>query len=180
MASISPELQEIADQFSAEFGSLSPEQINWKPNPESWSVGQCLEHLILTNTAYFPQLDEIASGNRQNSFWQQWSPFTGMGGRFLINALRSDEKKYKVPSQKISPPSEIDGAIVTAFLENQKSLIEKTEACANADIAKTVLSSPFMGAMTQALGDVLTIFVEHEKRHFRQAQRVMQAEGFPK
>ena len=35
------------------FGSLSAEQLNWKPAPDRWSVAQCLEHLINTNLLHF-------------------------------------------------------------------------------------------------------------------------------
>jgi hypothetical protein len=28
---------------------LNPEQPNWQPGPGAWSVGQCLEHLCITN-----------------------------------------------------------------------------------------------------------------------------------
>ena len=31
---------------------LSDEQLNWKPRPESWSVGQCLDHLAVINPFY--------------------------------------------------------------------------------------------------------------------------------
>ena len=32
--------------------SLTPRQLNWKPSPAEWSVGQCLEHLSIANEVY--------------------------------------------------------------------------------------------------------------------------------
>jgi hypothetical protein len=29
--------------------TLTPRQLNWKPRPETWSVGQCLDHLCVAN-----------------------------------------------------------------------------------------------------------------------------------
>jgi hypothetical protein len=31
---------------------LSPQQLNWKPGEDLWSVGQCLQHLHATNEVY--------------------------------------------------------------------------------------------------------------------------------
>lgn len=180
MASIAPELQNIADRISTEFGSLTPAQVNWKPNPESWSVGQCLEHLIITNELFFNTFDRIAAGKRRNSFWEQWSPLSGIGGRFLVRSLRSDEKKYKVPTRRIAPPSDVAPDIVAKFVVHQKRLIEKTESCRDADPEKTILTSPFMPLMTYSLAHTLEIFIEHESRHFRQAKRVTEMQEFPR
>ena len=44
----------ISEKVGSTFGKLSAEQINWKPNAKSWSIGQCFEHLIVTNELYFP------------------------------------------------------------------------------------------------------------------------------
>jgi hypothetical protein len=35
---------------------LGVEQLNWQPARGCWSVGQCLEHLCITNEAYLPAI----------------------------------------------------------------------------------------------------------------------------
>ena len=49
------ELRTISDDARASFGSLSGEQLNWKPAADSWSVAQCLDHLIRTNEQFYPE-----------------------------------------------------------------------------------------------------------------------------
>lgn len=180
MKEIISELEKISADAQSKFGSLSPEQINWRPSAESWSVGQCFEHLIKTNKLFYDELDKIASGERKNSFWENWSPLTSFGGKFLIKSLKSDERKFKAPTQKIVPPSEIDGDIIEQFSAHQREVIEKIKRTENADWRKTVITSPFMKLMTYSFADGVEVVVEHEKRHFRQAERVLQADGFPK
>ena len=121
----------------------------------------------------------MAAGTRRNTFWQNYSPLTGFFGRFLIKAVSEDSKKAKAPSQRIVPPSDIDADIVNRFAENVADVNAKINACANADLQKTVVSSPFLGLMTYRLDDAYTVLVEHTKRHIRQADRVMQSPGFP-
>ena len=33
---------------------LSEPQFNWRPSPEKWSIGECLEHLNVTARLYWP------------------------------------------------------------------------------------------------------------------------------
>ena len=177
---VTGELGKIIEDARTSFGSLSAEQLNWKPATDSWSVAQCLDHLIKTNEQFYPEFERLASGNRKNTLWQNYSPFTGMGGRWLVNTIKNDSKKVKAPSKDIVPPSDIPGGIVERFTANISDVVSKIEACPSVDLMKTVVSSPFASVLTYTLDDAYTVVVEHSKRHIRQAKRVMEMEGFPK
>ncbi len=174
------ELEEISQNAQKTFGNLSAEQINWRPSADGWSVGQCFEHLIKTNELFYAELDKIAGGARKNSFWENWSPLSTFGGKFLIKSLKSDERKFKAPTPKIVPPSEIDANIVEVFAAHQAEVLEKIKQTASIDWQKTIITSPFLKLMTYKLADGFRVVVEHERRHFRQAERVLQTEDFPK
>lgn len=177
--SILSELKKTADDATETFGPLTVEQLNWKPAEKSWSIAQCLDHLILTNEQFYPEFEKLASGARQNTLWQNYSPFTGFFGRFLIRAVTEDSKKAKAPSKSIVPPSALPADIVALFEKSIAEVSQRVTACAGADRVKTVVSSPFLAIMTYRLDDAYTVLVEHTKRHIRQAKRVMAAEGFP-
>lgn len=176
---VTTEMQKVADDASGSFGALSHEQLNWKPAEKSWSVAQCLDHVIRANSEFYPEFEKLASGKRKNSFWENWSPFSGMGGRFLINAVSEDSKKAKAPSKTIVPPSEIEADIVAKFAEHISEINKKIEACSGADREKTIVTSPFLAVFTYKLDDAFTVLVEHSKRHIRQAKRVTENGGFP-
>ena len=177
--SIISEMKAVAQDARATFGTLSNSQLNWKPGEKSWSVAQCLDHLIKTNEQFYPEFAELATGNRKNSFLENYSPLTGWAGRFLIKAVTEDSKKAKAPSKAVVPPSDIDAGIVDKFAEHIADVNEKIEAVADVDRKKTVVTSPFLAVFTYSLDDAYTVLVEHSKRHIRQAKRVMAAEGFP-
>jgi DinB superfamily len=176
---VTSEMSKIADDAKASFAQLSAKQLNWKPAEKSWSVGQCLDHIIKTNHEFDAEFDKLAAGTRKNSFWENYSPFSGWAGRFLINAVSEDSKKTKAPSSRIVPPSDIDADIVTRFADEIIEVNKKVEACEAADREKTIVTSPFLFVFTYKLDDAFTVLVEHSKRHVRQAKRVMQTEGFP-
>lgn len=174
------ELDAIATNAARTFGDFSAGQINWRPSEAGWSVGQCFDHLIKSNELFFGELDRIAGGGRRNSLLENWSPLSGFFGSLLKNSLKKDERKFKAPTRKIVPPSAIDAAIVEKFAAHQAELIEKIRRTKDADWHKVKVTSPFMALMTYRLADGYEIIVEHEKRHFRQAARVVQSADFPK
>ena len=175
---ITSDLRKVAADASETFGVLSAEQLNWK-SEQGWSVGQCFEHIVKANTEFYPEFEKLATGSRTNSFWETWSPFSGWGGRFLISAVSVDSKKAKAPSKRIVPASDIEPDIIERFASHIEDVSQKVEACANADRQKTVVTSPFLAIFTYSLDDAFTVLVEHTRRHFRQAKRVTEAEGFP-
>lgn len=179
MNKLIPELGKISTDSKQIFGELSSKQINWKPDAESWSVGQCFEHLIKSNELYFQDFDKIAEGIRRNSFYENYSPLSGFFGKLIANALKKDNQKTKTIPQAV-PPSEIDSQIIEKFAAHQADLIEKIAAMKNVDWRKIKLTSPFLKIATYNLSDTFQIIIEHEKRHFRQAERVMQAADFPR
>ncbi len=173
------EFQIISDNAQKTFGNFSAKQINWKPGAGGWSVGQCFEHLIKTNELFYGELEKIAGGSRKNSFLENYSPLSSFFGNLLINSLKKDARKFKAPSQKIVPPSEIDANIIENFAAHQAELIGKIKSTENSDWQKIKITSPFMKLMTYKLSDGFQVVVEHEKRHLRQATRVTTTEGFP-
>jgi hypothetical protein len=174
------QITEIGQRAELAFGHLSAEQINWKPSADGWSVGQCFEHLIKSNSLFFPELERVAGGGRKNSFLENYSPLSSFFGNLLVNSLKKDERKFKAPSKAIVPPSEIDASIVELFAAHQMDLIERVKSTETADWQKTKITSPFMKLITYTLADGFRVVLEHERRHVRQAERVVRAENFPK
>ena len=179
---VTKDLKTVADNSMAEFGGLSVEQLNWKRDEKSWSVAQCFDHLIVTHRLYFPLFEQLASGDVKMSFWQKFSPFSGFFGRFLIKGLDPKNLKKMKTTAKASPSSsEIDGEIIRRFCDHQLELIAAIKRLPDSiDPAKTIITSPLLGAITYSLDDAFTFVPMHCERHFDQAKRVTETAGFPK
>jgi len=52
------ETEAVAADAQRAFGHLNAQQLNWKPGADSWSVAQCLEHLLTANYAMFPAITD--------------------------------------------------------------------------------------------------------------------------
>ena len=177
-------LREAADEARGKFGALDAEQLNWKPSPEEWSVGQCLAHLLTTNQSYFETMKQVARGEKKNSLWERLTsktPMTQFFGEILVISLEPESKRKLKTTAKFQPPAEGVGAdVVERFAAQQDELAGLIEATRKQDLRSVVVTSPFSRFVTYRLLDAYRGIVAHERRHLAQARRVMEAEGFPR
>src|SRR5688572_28297984 len=67
---------------------LNPEQLNWRPSEDHWSVGQCLQHLYAANEVYLPAI-ATALDDRHPSPVQDVTPgWFGDGSSARISSHR--------------------------------------------------------------------------------------------
>jgi hypothetical protein len=175
------ELGRSGADAKAVFGSLSVEQLNWKPAPKSWSIAQCFDHLITTHSLYFPLFERLAKGDRKQTFWESASPLSGFFGRFLIRSLRPENlKPMKTTAKAMPSSSEIGGDIIDRYAAHQEQLIRAISGVpSDVDPAKTIITSPLMRLVTYSLQDCYDLLAVHCARHFNQAKRVMENNAFP-
>lgn len=172
------ELGAVTTEARKVFGSLSAAQLNWKPSQQQWSVGQCFEHLIKTNESFLPALELVRRGEYRSTLWQRVSPLSGLFGGLVLRGLASGRKVRA--SAAISPSaSGVSADIIERFAAHQGG-IEKLLAASRAEeLKRTIVTSPIAGFVTYSLFDACRIVVAHEHRHFEQARRVMNFQGFP-
>jgi DinB superfamily len=181
MNQIISELKRISAETENAFGKLTVEQINWKSSAEGWSIGQCFEHLIKINSEYFIDFESIIKGERKQSYWENYSPFSGFFGNLLFKTLSPKvERKLRAPKIATPSSSEISAKIIEDFVKHQAKLIDKIQQTRNLDTRKIIITSPFIKAITYSLFDAYRIIVTHEQRHFNQAERALITVGFPK
>lgn len=165
----------------SEFGSLRADQLNWINDSESWSIGQCLDHIIVTDTLYFPHFEKILAGSFEMDFWEKWSPFSKMFGRMLVNQLGEvATKKFKSPRSFRPDTHPIGTEVITRFSKHQDTLIFFMESLQPGQIDRIRLHSPASRFVTYSLGNALQMIVQHQYRHLNQAVRVKSRGGFPR
>jgi hypothetical protein len=102
---------------------LSEEQLNWQPAPGSWSVGQCLEHLCITNEAYLPSVS-LALHEKPDSPVEQIAP-GWFGGWFLRSFIEPSPATKRAPAPpKIRPTAKVGASVLERFLVGNESCRE--------------------------------------------------------
>ncbi len=163
-------------------GGLSKAQLDWQPRPGRWSVGQCLEHLLLSSERLGPavraQLAALKARGGPPTY-EGWKP--GLRGGFLIRSVDPATGKRKVKTGRVFEPGPTTRPeILAAFERDLDGLQQMLRDADGLDVTKARVTSPMTRLITYHLGDALTITVVHLPRHLDQAERVKAEPGFPK
>ena len=171
----------LTDDVRRAFGHLTPEQLNWRPSADAWSVAQCLEHLIITNEKEFPALEAALRTGYRNPFWSRPPLLPKLFGRLMLRLFGPEmTRRYKAPRSFRPSQSAIAGTIVEDFAAHQEKLLHLMEQSTRLDAEATMIVSPVTDFVTYSLLDGYRILVGHEQRHYRQAERITQTKEFPK
>ena len=170
----------VSQEAEKSFGKLSVRQLNFKPSPEKWSIAQCLDHLMVSNSSFYPQFKQIISGKHRNSFYQNIEFLSRFFADYLIKETGPVVKKpQKNPSVWTPAQSNLPATIVSDFLVHQQELSNLIHQLKKTDLEKTVIGSPALAIITFNLHDALTILAGHEQRHLQQAKNVLNNHSFP-
>ena len=159
-------------------GSLTPHQLNWKPNPSSWSVGQCLDHLRATNEVYLPQIADSLAGPPSEPV-PDIRP--GWFGRWFIRNYIDPSpatKRAKAPT-KIAPANEVSPDVTDRFLASNDATRDLIHRASNHDVNGIRFRNPFIPLLRFTVGTGFEIVSRHQRRHLLQAEHVKQTPSFP-
>jgi hypothetical protein len=157
---------------------LTPAQLNWRPSPQSWGVGQCLQHLLNANEVYLPPLTR-ALDDRSSRPVPEITP--GWFGRWFIRtAIEPSTQRRRNPApRKIAPAPEVSADVLDRFVQSNVTLRDLIRRAADHDVNRIRFQNPFVPVIYFTVGTGLEIVVRHQHRHLLQAERVRQAPGFP-
>jgi hypothetical protein len=173
-------LNEVTNDVNASFGGMTAEQLNWKPNLDSWSVGQCLDHLINSNAAYFPVFEKVIDGTYQPNGWSRLPFAADFFGKLLKKAVHPDSVKKNKTFPVFEPAqSDISSSIASDFEACQHRLASFIERLDKESYLATKVASPVNNVINLRVRDALEMLVLHDRRHFNQAVRVTEFTTFP-
>ena len=169
------ELQAADQRAIALARGLSVEQLNWKPRPESWSVGQCLEHLCLSGEVYLAPIAR-ALNNQRRSPVEKITP-GWFGAWFIRNYIAPSPVTRKAPAPaKIRPVlSVVEPSVLDRFLASNREVRALIERAQPYDVNRIRFVNPFIGIIRFTVGTGFEIIAKHEDRHLLQAERVWKA-----
>ena len=185
---LAPEIEELRAQFervSAEGDTLaaplSEAQFAWRPAPEAWSVGECLDHLNATARMYLPVMDEgIADAIRRGVYGGGPHTYNWIGRLSVYFVSPSARLRVKAPGQFLPAPDRPKHEVLAAFRAYQVQYVDRLRQANGLDLARARASSPVARWLRIPLGSSFAMMVAHEHRHLAQARRVIESPGFPR
>ena len=167
-------LDNITKQSQTEFGGLTTEQLNWKPNSGTWSIAQNIDHLIVVNETYYPVLTSLKDETYKTPFIAKIGFIVSFLGKTVLKAVQPDRRK-KMKTFPIWEPSEskVGDDILKRFEVHQNELKQKIENAKELVERGIVISSPANRNIVYKLETAFDIIVSHEQRHFEQAKEIL-------
>jgi hypothetical protein len=158
--------------------TLTPRQLNWTPSPGVWSVGQCLEHLYVTNEVYLGPMLTSLEGH-QPAVVEDITP--GWLGRWFVrNYIEPSSKTRRARApRKIRPGAQIDPSILDRFISSNHRARDLVHRARNYDVNRIRFRNPFISVIRFTVGTGLEIVSKHQRRHLLQAERIRASSEFP-
>lgn len=185
---LAPEIDELRRQFEqlsadadALAAPLTDAQFAWRPAPDSWSVGECIDHLNATARSYLPLMDEgIAEAIRRGLYGA--GPYAyNVIGRVLVHLFGPRVRvRAKAPGPFLPASGRPRHDVLAAFRAYQVQYIDRLRQANGLDLARARVSSPVKRWLRIPLGSSFALMAAHERRHLAQARRVIESPGFPR
>jgi len=171
--SVSRQISESRRRAQELVSGLSPEQLSTRPQPNKWSIAECLAHLNVTASAVQGMMARaIERGRREKEFGS--GPFAlGFRGRYLI-WLAEPPPKFRIPSPStVRPPATIEDPlqVLPTFLKAQdewERLMREQEGLHLGKLTFGSRTSVFHARLAAALPWMMA----HQFRHLLQAENV--------
>ena len=161
-------------------GGLNDAALNWQPNGgKSWSVAQCLDHLVIMNAIYVKALHGAVANNR-DQLEPRKNPIQASGWftRLLVS-YEEPPPKIKLPApKKIAPPSQLTSQVLGEFQALQTQLGDFVREWGGADLGDLKVKDPLF-PIHHTADTQLLIIAAHNRRHLWQAENVKKNAGFP-
>ena len=194
-----------APAFLRGLEGLSQSELDFKPAPDSWSVGEVAHHVGLTETAFQRYMTELLRSGSPERGASRTIPFDElpMGPQMiprsvlrlapvlmpfsimssfmpkrLQSALLANPLVKIKTAPAVEPKAGISQVDLLGFLlQARKSTLELLEPVKDWDLARFRWFHPLMGE--HDIYGTLELLASHDRRHASQVQRVKQDSKFP-
>ena len=173
--------QNVARAETVAWG-LSDAAFNWRPEPQKWSVAQCLTHLCMINEVDLPHLDRSIAEARGKG-WLHPGPYDfGFLTRRFISLIEPPVKRrFPAPKSYTPPPADVSReTTLRRYREVMGAMIARLEAADGLDLRKARTVMPALPLLKMPLGGRFALMASHDRRHLWQAERVRGNSAFPK
>ncbi len=174
------ELENYRGQFEAIkrdahslLSELALTQLVWRPNAESWSIADCLNHLVVTGNESLPRIRAALTEPQSRQSFGVPAFLQVVFGNLLIRWMDAPPKiRFKAPKVYRPVPNLPADKIVDDFFLLQEEIISYLKESRAKDLMRVKVSNPVSKWLKLSLGQEFAFTAAHERRHLWQAWRV--------
>lgn len=167
-------LTEKCTRAVAAFRTIPYNELNYKPDPETWSALECIEHLNRYGNFYLPELDK--SIRSQSAVGNRPVYKSGLFGNYFARLMKvRDGKivKMRTPADKNPAGSQLSVNVLDEFIRQQEEMRSLLERARNVSLVKARVPLTLTKYVRLRLGDTFRFLINHIERHVLQAERAL-------
>ena len=174
------QFEQIGERAKALAEGLTETQFTWRPEPESWSIQECLGHLTMVGQYEIRLIEKAIQDGRSRGVTGN-GPFQyGWLERRILRATEPPiRRKFPAPRRFRPNHGQPVTAILPTFLHVQREFIRMAELSKGLDLVRVRVHTPISRFVRFSLGLTLAQQAAHERRHLEQARRVRENPEFP-
>jgi len=159
MMGLIEELTSVRVELVDRIHSLSDEQLNKKPDDDTWSIVQVVRHLLFIDEFMYPAL--LKAMQRDAKLVEEKS----------IDFVKDRSRKLKSPYPEPSTDFISKEDMLKAVQTSREPLIDFLHSVSEHELMKKTMMHPLLGVMQSK--QVLEFVALHEKRHIEQIEELI-------
>lgn len=165
--------EETSQNLISVVKDLNPGQASFQPADDSWSIAQCLEHIILTEKTFFETVKETMA---QPANPDKRSEIKA-SDQEIIQGMTDRSQKVKT-SDNLQPTGSFGDlkATLKAFKKQRKQVRKYIKGFSEEELRNHVMDT-FFGPLD--VYQFMLMMAAHSSRHTIQAEEVIAHEDFP-
>ena len=173
LAACQRQLTAIEHEADRVLDGLTVQQLEWRERDDTWSVADCLNHLVVTGNESLPRI-RVAMADARSRGLLKRGPFRhGLLGNWLVRAMDLPPRiKVRAPKAYRPAANAPVSDIRDGFVRLQRELIDAVTEADGLDLARITVTNPVSHWFTLSLGQEFAFTAAHERRHLWQAARV--------
>ena len=153
--------------------ALTEAQFHAPTRTGGWSVGYCIEHLVLTGEAFLPKWDMALKEAAKREHHGEPAFRYAWWQRKILQSVENPSKLKRKTTPPFVPYSRHSiEETVARFLGMHQEFAHRVAASRGLDVRRTNVQSPFVTWIRCALGFSFDLALAHERRHLCQAWQV--------
>ncbi|MNK09049.1 DinB superfamily protein [compost metagenome] len=171
--------------LKSKFSNYSENQLNWKPNPSTWSLAEIFAHLNAYAAFYHSTLNDRIDNTRFRTPRINYSSSPLGKSAWMSMKLgnaRNVKRKFNAPAEynPTTTPSLLTGNEIGILLEGQNEFLRIIEKSVAVSLRKVKVPISISKLIRLRLGDALLFVAYHNDRHMEQALNLTKNSQFPK
>ncbi len=180
-ADLERQLDAITTEADRVLAGLSEAQVNWRPAPDRWSVGECLSHLNVSIRAVLPALDRAIETARAQGLVGAGGGRTGWFANWMVRSQEPPVKRRVRTFPMFQPVAARHDAaqLLAEFRAFRGDLRERLARAEGIDWGRAKVVSPASRFFRLPFGAYVAFLLAHDRRHLWQARDVRNHPDFP-